>query len=32
MIEKLSEAAREELERGAECVDVEEMGKVIDMI
>ena len=32
MIEKLSEAAKCEIDKGIECIDTEEMGKVIDMI
>lgn len=32
MIEKLSEVAKEELAKGIECIDAEEMGKVTDMI
>ena len=32
MIEKLSEAAKCEIEKGIECIDAEEMGKVTDMI
>ena len=32
MIEKLSECAKEEFEKGIECVDTDEMGKVTDML
>lgn len=32
MIEKLSECAKCELDKGVECVDTEELGSVIDMI
>lgn len=32
MIEKLSEAAKYEIDKGIECIDAEEMGKVTDMI